>query len=283
MRSLLPVSLRLATVAVLVWQILRARKARHRAEDALRAAAKSRMALRESEDRFRTAFAHAAVGMSVTDPDGRILEVNRALCQILGYSSEELLSLDVLAITHPNDREATLQWQERAGASVVDHVDFQLRCLHKDGHTVWLQVSRGTVRDADHKPACFIALLVDTTNEKRAADLARVNEERWHLALRATNDGIWDWDATNNQVYYSARWKQMLGFEDQVLPNRPEVWEQLVHPEDLSRAKDGVDQHLRGESQHYSAEYRMRCKDGAYKWVLARGQAIRDQGGREPA
>jgi diguanylate cyclase (GGDEF)-like protein/PAS domain S-box-containing protein len=241
---------------------------------------RAEVALRTSNDRFQTAFAHASVGMSVTDPAGRILEVNPAICQILGYSAEELLNFDVLAITHPDDRPATVEWQRRAGNSVVDHVHFQMRYIHKNGTTVWLQVSRGTVRDADGKPTCFIALLEDVTGERRAQDLARVNEERWHLALEATNDGIWDWDATSNEVYYSARWKQMLGFEESELPNHPETWEQLVHPDDLPRAKRAVDQHLRGESPYYSAEYRIRCKDGAYKWVLARGKAMWDDRGR---
>ncbi len=269
--TLVLIPIRLGILAVLIAQVVNARTATRRIEEGL-------SALRESEERFRTAFAHAAIGMAVTDTKGRFMQVNPALCGILGYSAEEILARDVTSITHPEDVRMTLEWHQKAIAAA--HVRYQKRCIRKDGTSVWAQVSTGVVRNARHEATHFIALVEDITRERQAEEMMRLSEERWQLALEATNDGIWDWDATTNTVYYSARWKQMLGFEEWELPNRPEVWEQLVHPDDLGRAKLSVDQHLDRQLPHYEAEYRIRCKDGTWKWVLARGKAIWGEGGK---
>jgi diguanylate cyclase (GGDEF)-like protein/PAS domain S-box-containing protein len=236
-------------------------------------------ALRDSETRFRTAFVCASIGMAVTSPSGRILEVNNALCRILGYEEKEMLELDALSITHPDDRPITRDRYARAHEAEADHLEYEKRYIRKDGSNVCARVGLGAVRNSHGEITHFIALVKDISREKQAEELARLGDERWHLALEATNDGIWDWDAVQNTVYYSARWKEMLGFAEWELPNRPDVWDRLVHPEDLPRAKAAIDAHLARKSQCYTSEYRIRAKDGSYKWVLARGKAIFDANG----
>ncbi len=104
-------------------------------------------------------------------------------------------------------------------------------------------------------------------------ELART-EERWRLALDAVGDGVWDWDATTGAVFYSARWKAMLGHgEDEVSP-RLEEWETRIHPDDRARTREDVARHLSGETPVYANEHRVRCKDGRYKWILDRGVVV---------
>lgn len=99
-------------------------------------------------------------------------------------------------------------------------------------------------------------------------------EERWRLALDAVGDGVWDWDAASGNVFYSPRWKAMLGYGEDELSPRIEEWESRIHPDDLDRTHADLDRHLRGEMPVYANEHRMRCKDGRYKWILDRGVVV---------
>lgn len=107
----------------------------------------------------------------------------------------------------------------------------------------------------------------------------RAPVDRLSLVMQATNDGIWDWNIRTNTVYYSPRWKQMLGYENEELPNHFDTWQNLIHPEDVERAQAELDAYLAEETKHFELEYRLRHKDGAYRWVLARGILIRDEEG----
>ncbi len=108
----------------------------------------------------------------------------------------------------------------------------------------------------------------------------RESEERFALAMRGTNDGLWDWDVRTGAIYFSPRWKQMLGHEDHELPDRLEEWSDRIHPDDRERALATVQAYLRGETEAYELEHRLRHKDGAYRWIRARGALLRDTAGR---
>lgn len=103
--------------------------------------------------------------------------------------------------------------------------------------------------------------------------------ERLNLAIDGSNDGIWDWDINNNKVYFSPRWKEMLGYKDEELENSFDTFVSLQHPEDTSRVSELLNKYLQGETDVYEVEFRMKCKDGSYKWILSRGVALRDEQG----
>jgi PAS domain S-box-containing protein len=133
----------------------------------------------------------------------------------------------------------------------------------------------------------FIGILLFAVNptltllealQKQVSSL-RASEERWHLALGGTNDGMWDWDARTDQVFFSARWKEMLGYQDHEIINHPQEWKSRVHPEDLPRVLGHLDDHQNHKTPFYAAEYRMRARDGSYRWILARGKAQWDENG----
>jgi len=116
------------------------------------------------------------------------------------------------------------------------------------------------------------------TREKTRALLE--SQERYELAVSGVNDGIWDLDLVNHQVFYSQQWKQNLGYADQELPNAPGVWENLIHPEDKPRALAAIHEHWRERTPFYSSEHRLKTKSGDYKWVYSRGRAAWDKNGR---
>ena len=100
------------------------------------------------------------------------------------------------------------------------------------------------------------------------------------LITRSSNDGIWDWDLRTNHSYYSSRWKGILGYADDEIPNEFESWRDLLHPNDVEPTLDALDAYFGGRSPSYSPEFRLRHKDGSYRWILARGVALRDADGK---
>lgn len=108
----------------------------------------------------------------------------------------------------------------------------------------------------------------------------REREERLALVVQGTNEGIWDWDLEANTVYYSPRWKEMLGYRDDEIPNNPGEWGSRIHPDDLQRAIEQRQAYLDGKIPVYQLEHRLRHKDGSYRWILARGIVLRHPDGK---
>ncbi len=111
----------------------------------------------------------------------------------------------------------------------------------------------------------------------RTEEVLRESEQRWQLALRGNNDGIWDWNVRANEVFFSPRSQEMLGYEDHEISNHLDPRLTRVHPNDLDWVMQAVQDHFAQKTPFYTTEYRVLCKDGTYKWILDRGQALWDE------
>jgi len=115
---------------------------------------------------------------------------------------------------------------------------------------------------------------------KQAEQALRSSEERYALAAAGSNDGLWDWNLTDNRVYFSPRWKQMLGHAQHEIGDCPEEWLTRVHADDHGGLQQQLEHYLTGNDSLFEHEYRMRHKDGSYRWMLCRGVAVRDAQGQ---
>lgn len=115
---------------------------------------------------------------------------------------------------------------------------------------------------------------------KHSEEALRESHERFLLAVEGAADGIWDWNLKTNHIYFSPRWKAMLGYEENEIRGAPDEWLQRIHSEDLAQVRVALAAHVQGYSQHFECEYRIKHKDGAYRWALARGLAVRDAVGK---
>ncbi len=151
---------------------------------------RSEEAQRESEERFRTAFEAAPLGVCLTALDGRFLQVNAALCQMLGYTAQELLEGAWQTLTHPDDlarsRQAVRQFVEEQAPSV----EFEKRYLHKNGHVIWVQLKISVVKNAHGAPAHFITHVEDVTDRKHAEDALRNSERRYRRFVERNSAGV---------------------------------------------------------------------------------------------
>jgi diguanylate cyclase (GGDEF)-like protein/PAS domain S-box-containing protein len=115
--------------------------------------------------------------------------------------------------------------------------------------------------------------------QSRTLHALRESEERYALSARGANDGLWVWDLTRDHVYYSPRWKSMLGYADEDIGSTPDEWFSRVHPDDVQQLRHCIDLHVRGDTPHFESEHRMCGRGDEYRWMLSRGLAVRDANG----
>jgi len=133
------------------------------------------------------------------------------------------------------------------------------------------------------KPIDFpvaLARIRTQLSHKRAEEALRESEERYALAARGANDGLWDWNLRNNVIYFSPRWKIMLGYQETEIGDRPEEWLDRIHVADRERVKNEIAAHHKGLTPHFESENRVQHKDGSFRWMLSRGLAVHDESGR---
>jgi len=126
--------------------------------------------------------------------------------------------------------------------------------------------------------AILLFFLVRKTFKQHAKfqDSLKTSEERWKFALEGSGDGVWDWDLETNQVFRSARWREIYGYDESDLESTPQAGRKLIHPDDLEQAVKDIEDYLQGKTEVYHSEFRLKCKDGSWKWTLSRGKVFRD-------
>jgi len=155
-----------------------------------------------------------------------------------------------------------------------------LRIRRGDGAECWLQTHSHVEFDGEGKPAHLSGSAQDVTEQIKAERALRESEERYALAARGANDGLWDWNLESNTIYLSARWRDMIGCPDCAENSPPEALLDRVHPENRASVEAALKAHIEGVSAHFEAEYRLQHESGDWIWVLGRGLAVRDAEGR---
>ena len=117
------------------------------------------------------------------------------------------------------------------------------------------------------------AVTLFSMRRSMAQEAVRKSEQRYALAFRGANDGLWIWNLLKNKMYFSPRWKEIIGWDDSLVGESPDEWFKRVHPEDIKRLRAGIDDHVDRKTNHFEHEHRILHKDGSYRWVLNRGLA----------
>ncbi len=237
---------------------------------------RSRQERLEAERRYHNAIDQSLDGFAMVDPSTRrVLEANAALAALADRPLDSLASTDLAELL--DVPAATLDsWaQAMLAGGVVRGVDVQLR--RSDGRRTPVEVS-ASVLVLGTGP-CLAFILHDLTERQQAQHALLESEERYALAARGANDGLWDWDLRAGAIHYSDRWKQMLGYKPEQIGPDLEAWLGRVHPDERDRVRLALQAHLDGTSPHFESEFRILHRDGQYRWMLCRGLAVTDEAG----
>lgn len=237
----------------------------------------SREALRLSEERFSLVLQGADLGLWDWNVVSGEIASNARLTEMLGYPPGEIEphAMAWRRLVHPDD---LAQLDEAAQAHLNGSTAFyegEHRLRAKSGEWKWVLV-RGKVIacNAAGAPLRAVGANMDITERKRVMEALKTSEVRWQFALEGHGDGLWEWSAQEGKVYFSRQWKAILGYREDELENSMAAWEALVHPDDRDRITNAMRRHLQGTVPRYYAEYRLRAKDGGYRWTAANGRIM---------
>ncbi len=216
----------------------------------------------------------------ITNKNGAIEWVNEGFTKISEYSLEEVKGKKPGHILQGKDTQPEHVQKIREGLNSGKSFRQEILNYTKSGRAYWLALSISPVFNQENEITHFIAIESDITEQKQIQEVLHSTQERLDLAIKGSNDGIWDWDIQRNEVYFSPTWKLMLGYQPEEIEDSFAAFERLVHPEDLPNMQERLERYLQGKSPLYAVELRMLRKEGEYAWILARGVALRDASGK---
>jgi len=228
-----------------------------------------------SPEQCKDLLMNAPMSIFISTPDGRFLSANAAMARMLGYDSpQELIEIvtDIAAQLYvdPADRAEFIRLLE-----VQDEVvNLEYSFRRRNGQEFRALVNANAVRDHKGKVIAYQGFSQDITERKAA-------EECLQYTLYATNDGIWDCNLVNNEFQYAGRFAEMLGYKQGEVDNLGCFCEHNIHPDDAMGFQKAFKDYVDGRTSSYELEFRLKTKDGDYKWIYTRGRALqRDTAGR---
>jgi PAS domain S-box-containing protein len=207
-------------------------------------------------------------------PDGTLTYVNEVFCRLFGKTSAELIGS---------------RWQPVAVAEDLPMIEEKLRTLTPQnpvvvienrvydgqGQVRWMQFVNRGLFDASGRLVEMQAVGRDISERVLTEQKLKESQQRWRFALESSGFGVWDWDVEHDQIFFSSQWKALLGHEPQdEMPANFSDWQAILHPSDRLGLMSAVQDNLDGRTLSFSGEFRLRCKNGSWKWVLSRGRVI---------
>lgn len=238
------------------------------------------IALHKSEQLLKKTFSCLNDAIFIIDAHSmEITSCNPAAADIFGYSMEELVGRNALFLLgadiekNDNNPEISEMYHYQRGEI------YERLLQRKNGEPFFAEFSFDAIEDLPSQVLHWVVLMRDINIRKQAEESLRESEERYYLAARGANVGLWDWDIKRESVYYSPRWKDMLGYDDQEITPTIDEWINHIHPDDREAVLYAISNHLNNNTDHFESEHRILHHDGTYRWMLVRGMAVRDANG----
>ncbi|MBN2874155.1 MAG: PAS domain S-box protein, partial [Spirochaetales bacterium] len=213
--------------------------------------------------------------IGVLDDDYTVIRYNSAGYRALGVGPKEAIGKKCYQLFGKNSPCELCAVKESYRTRTKQYVQ-----VYQDSLGMWVDLRAYPVLDESGSVVKMIEHFHDVSDYKRLEGELRTSEERLALALKGTTAGVWDWDMVNDVVYFSPMWKAMLGYEDHEVENTFMGWKSRWHPDDAARIEQAVTDFLAGKTAVYEIEHRLRHKDGSWRWILTRGDIIKDESGQ---
>ncbi len=234
------------------------------------------IALKRSEEKFKSFTESLKISVLLIQGE-KIHYANNECGTLLEYTKNELYNLAATEYIHPDNIDlVTKNYRDRLEDKPVDS-QYEIKVVSKSGKIKDVVVTAAKI-DFQDKPAILVAFL-DITNKKQIQKKLIISEERFKLAMEGASDGLWDWNVETNEVYFSPRWKSMLGYKYSEIENNFDSWTNLIHPDDLQTALQNIDNFKKKLVKKFEIEFRMKHKDGNFLNILSRAFGIRSKSG----
>ncbi len=210
------------------------------------------------------------------DKDSNLYFVNEYGHQSFGYTTEDFAQgLSILNMLIPEDQEKAKENIKMALNG--ENLGFsEYTAIRKDNTLFPVLIYSKIINDDKNITIGLRGIVIDISELRKTEDALRESEERYTLTVQGTNDGFWDWNIKTNEMYFSSRWKTMIGFEENEIGATLEEWFKRVHPDDITNLKSKFFSYLEGTAHRFESEYRLLHRDGTYRWMLTRGIAVRN-------
>ncbi len=231
--------------------------------------------LKISDERFRRSQIAADIGTWDWNIETGELFWSERIAPLFGYDDGAIDTSyeNFISVLHPDDKQAVL---DAIDASINRNEPYEIehRVIWPDGSVHWLLERGAVTRDSSGKAIKMLGTVMNIHHRKLDQLKLKDSEERLSIAIEGAGDGVWDWNMTTNHVQFSALYCQMLGFEATELTPTLNTWMQSVHPDDWPRVQSILQNYLAGNLPRYEIEFRLKCKNGSWKWVLSRGKIV---------
>ncbi len=233
----------------------------------------------QAKDLFQYLFEQASLGIAIEDLDGRLLLANPALCSMLGYTNDELCSMNCSEFASPEDSQDDWAMFQKLRDGVIDRYSLEKRYIRKDGARLWGRLNVSLLRNFDGGSPLVFAFVEDITERRRTGEALQESEERFQLAVQAGKMFAYEWDAATDRIVRSGDCADILGIDKSGPVNTGQQVLKKVHPEDREKvfAADGA---LTPEKPNLQVSHRMFRPDGSTIWVERTGRAHFDGQGR---
>lgn len=272
--------------------------------------------LKKEQELIKCIFNTAPILIVVFDTYYNVVSVNTYFEKITGFSSDEIIGKNILGFyseeNYLNEIRYNLDELKNNQNEVIQNQEIFI--ISKDGKKTDILWNFSRLKNDNYILDGFIAIGVDISERKLAEkelqlsfsslaaanlelevaedilskqyqdlkhheDALKLSEERYRITVEASNEGLWDWDIQNSKLFLSPRWKEILGYNDEDITNSLDSWISMIHTNDRDSVLLRINEHIKGKSEYFIAEYRMMNKKGEYVWISNRGKVQRDSNG----
>jgi len=214
------------------------------------------------------------------DKEGTYTYCSDTTSKLLGYSTKEIIGKTIFNFMSEEEAKRVKNIFALHISNKEPIIDCESIYIHKDGHEIIVMKNAIPILNKNGDVINFQGTAKDVSEEKKTLKETMILEERLELALRGSNDGVWDWNILDNSVYFSPRWKEMLGYSDEELVNEVPTWSDRIHPNDIEEVWASINEHVNSITEYYEGIHRLKHKDGHWVWILDRGKALYDSDGK---
>ncbi len=237
--------------------------------------------LEKNNFRYQSLIESAPLGIAITNLKGNFVQTNAVFEEMMEYSKEELESVNVAKLTHPEDITETKINMGKLMKGEVRQFTMEKRYISKHGNLKWGRVSSAFVPNSFGNPTYLIAAIEDITESRRLEEVYKLNAERLELALEGTNDGILDWKDTNSdEQWWSPKFHELLGYKMGELNQRFSVFaKRLIHPDDYLATKEAIEACIKNRVP-INTEFRLKTKSEEYRWFRGKADVSPNEQGK---